>query len=166
MANVDSEINRLVESAQLILDRIVDNFDSNSIEIPAHRYIAVGELGSTAHDKEQITVGFSNMSDGLPSNSVAAGNICKVADHASFYVELVRCTPQPVVLHGGAKSIAPPVDKLQEYATLRMKDAWLLKRVADDMSATIWNKKAVYGITVPPESGGMQAVVLSLNMVV
>lgn len=168
MANMEMDIDRITDKATMILETIKAHFLANGISLPERRYLAVGDLGSTAHDKEQVTVGFSVMSEGLPFNSVPVMNACLTPDHGIFYAEIVRCTPQPTN-SGGLKASYPAPEEMSEYATLRMRDAWLLKRVAEDLSANIsftFTKKVVYGVSVPPESGGLQAVVLTLNTAV
>lgn len=169
MANVESDINRITGKATMILESIQANFLANGISLPERQYLAVGELGSTAHDKEQLTVGFSNMADGLPMGNVSNATPCASPDHGIFYVELVRCTPLVKTVSGGLKTILPSNEEMTSYATIRMQDAWLLKRVAEELAQNInftYTKSCIYGVSLPPESGGVQAVVLSINTAV
>ncbi len=149
---------RIATEAQRLLDIVGAVFQENEVDLPLRQYLAVGELGKTAHDKEQVTVSFGNMSDGLPGASGANPQACVSSYMASFSVEIVRCTPQ--MTGGGYGAGDPPsASALSEYAVTRYVDSWLLVRVAQRFAGG----KSEYAVTTGDDSGQMQALVLSVN---
>lgn len=152
------DILRIASEAQRLLDIVGAVFQENSIELPERQYLAVGELGGTAHDKEQVTVSFGNMSDGLPGSRGANPQACAASYMASFSVEIVRCTPQ--MTGGGYGPGEPPAPSdISDYSVSRYIDSWLLVRVAQRFSGG----KSEYTVTTGEDSGAMQAIVLSVN---
>lgn len=156
------DVLRIATEAQRLLDIVGAVFQENDILLPERKYLAVGEIGKTAHDKEQVTVSFGNMSDGLPNARGANPQSCMASYQGSFSVEIVRCTPQ--MTGGGYGPGEPPTPAaLTEYAVTRYVDAWLLVRVAQRFGA---GPKSEYSVTTGDDSGTLQGVILSVNAAV
>ena len=149
---------RIAGEAQRLLDIVGAVFQENNIALPVKQFLAVGEIGKTAHDGEQVSVSFGNMSDGLPGATGANPQACTASYQASFSVEIVRCTPK--MASGGYGKAAPPeASTITEYSVSRFIDAWLLVRVAQRFSG----QKSEYSVTTGEDSGQLQGIILSVN---
>lgn len=160
---MSEDVLRIAREAQRLLDITKSVFQENNIILPPRQFLALGEIGTTAHDEEQLSVSFGNMSEGLPNSS--GGPIpqsCNTSYQGSFNVEIVRCTPQMVPVNRGAKEIPPPPEKITEYSVSRYIEAWLLVKVAQRFAAGAI-ASSVYTINTGADSGGTQGIILSIN---
>lgn len=183
MANTETseDLNRIGSRAQEILDTIKDVFASNGISLPTLQYLAFAPIEETTHDftnKEegQVTVAFGGLRLGITPNSpgiVRPG--CNNNYIATYFIEVVRCTPQPKGLGGvknyGATSnkytTAPQEDRMNAYGEERMRDVWLLLRAAQAIQGTHSTlHNLTYAIDPGKEDGAVQAVRLTVEVLV
>ena len=183
MANTETseDLNRIVTIAQEILDTINDVFESNGISLPSRQYKTVGPIEDTTHDftgdDGQLTVSFGGLRLGVTpnSNGMIRAN-CSANYIATFFIELVRCTPQPKGAgnsknYGGTNtkysSTAPQEDKMNSYGEIRMRDTWLLLRSAQNMQSMFGTLNDL-GLNIVPgkEDGAVQAIRLSVDVLV
>lgn len=183
MANIETpeDLNRIVTRSQEFIETINDVFTSNGISLPARQYVTVGPIEETTHDfhgsEGQLTISFGNLRLGITPNSTGAIRGGCVENYiATFFIELVRCTPQPV---GGGNSknygatnskytnTAPKEDKMNSYGEQRMRDVWLLLRSVQNMRGNHSTLHDLATNIVPgKEDGGVQAIRLTVEVLV
>jgi len=164
-----------VEIADLLMDTIVSTYADHGVPLPTKRYLAVGGIGETAHNCEQVTVSFEQGYSGLPGNQAQEPAKCNTPRSAVFIVEVVRHVPTinsnatipetltpsryPIV---NAKVALVPDDKQSDVARTQMKDAMLLldagMRAADNQLGG-----AMVDVSAGSLSGDYQAMILSVT---
>lgn len=152
---------RIAQEAEKILDITSAVFQENGIPLPERRFLAIGE---TAHDCEQVTVSFASAGLGMPGDGNPQRQSCSAASYnATFNIEIVRKTPQGTKTSGGVKYVPPKATDLQAYGVPRMIDSWLLIKIAQKYEQTTLSRSSTYTVVAGPDSGGMQAIVLTLS---
>lgn len=171
MANTElaDDLQRISNRASQIQEIIKDVFESNGVDLPERQYIFVGGEEETAHDDEQLTISFAALRLGVTPTSTGMFNpACPPGYIATYFVELVRCTPQTGKNNSRLKtSIAPGQSELDSYGRSRAIDAWLLLRVGQNIKNLPETLGQVdFGIVAQKEQGTMQAIRLSVEVMV
>lgn len=184
MANTETseDLNRVGTRAQEILAIVNDVFTSNGISLPGRQYVTVAPLEDTTHDFSgdsdgQVTIAFSGLRLGItPSSSGIVRPGCGNTYIATYYIEIVRCTPQ----NGGAGTsknygatnskyggTGPKIDSMNSYGEARMRDTWLLLRAGQALQGNHSTLHELsFNILAGKEDGGVQAVRLMVEVLV
>jgi hypothetical protein len=153
----------LKTAATKILETIENVFNMYGVVLPARKYTTVGAIGSVAYDCEQLTVSWQESYSGLPGNP-QIGIIrreCATFHTGVFIVELVR--PIPVSLNA---DIPPEPFLIQEAADALMQDVVLLKEAGEIAAEDSLTQGGTISITAGDPAGGMQSIVMTINMLV
>lgn len=123
-----------------LFNAVVDHFAARSQpeyqDLPARRYLAVGDSSSVAWDCEQFTVSLEGIGAGTapdsPSQSSAPGVQTGVAAvrHVILMCSLVRCTP--TVSDSGE---FPSVESMAAAGALFFRDAGLLSQAVTEWAS-------------------------------
>lgn len=143
-----------------ILYAVEQTFDGHGIELPALRYLTLGNL--PVHDCEQVTVSFLQGYLGSPGIQEEGPQRCDGPRSGVFHVEIVRCVPQAVqgyLGRGGTNSgTGPNVEEMYEYTKSRGRDLWALL----DSSGMIGDYNTAIADASVSEPNTHQAAVLNL----
>lgn len=167
-AEVPEDLRRIVTRAEEIQQIIQDVFAANGIDLPERQYIAIGAVEETAHDEEQLTISFASLREGVTPTSSSMYTGCAAGYIATYYVELVRCTPQQkTAKRYGTDALAPTSEDMGTYGASRAVDAWLLLRSGQSIREILSTFNEVdFAVDTQKESGGVQAVRLSVDVMV
>lgn len=146
---------RIFNLGQHVLEVINSVFEQASVKLPSKQYVAIGP---TAHDCEQVTVGFEQIYLGPPGLQAEEPQQCNVPRSVVWRCEVVRQVP--VVSGGRAES--PSAKRMNEYAKEQLRDMYLLLE-AGAYSDEDWLGVITDG-AVTQAQGGYQAAILNLVM--
>lgn len=155
----------IFETAQEILEEIeaiYGEYEGVAAPLPERRYVAVGGQGSQPHDCEQVTVSMEQFYVGLPGQPSQTPANCSSPTSGVFFIEVVRQTAiiEQFSRRGGQQVVPPTPEQETEFAQVQMMDARLLveagMRIGDKFIG------AVADVSAGPESGGYQAMVMTL----
>jgi len=164
MASPEKDPFRIYDDAMEILDSTRAVFEANQVDLPERQYFAVGPENTVAYDCEQLTITHRNISDGLEFNDVPRQLSCNTVFSGVFYVELVRCIPTSSGSRTNKlKADIPDAAPLDNFAKNMMRDALLMKRVAETVDSYTVGDHTMYSVTYSPPSGGYQSVQLSIK---
>lgn len=150
-----------------ILDGVNREFMENGIDLPSKQFFDMGGVGETPHDCEQVSVSLEQMYTGTPGNPEQEPTRCFGPRSGVFVIEVVRCTPvaAETKVRGGAPK-PPTVEQLNAKTKQQTQDAYILMdaglTVAEEISNIGVGVGGLADVTVSPEDGGYQAVVLVL----
>ena len=163
MANKETNPFRIYEDGVEILDSIKAVFEANEVSLPERQYFAVGPENTVAYDCEQLTITHKNIADGMEYNDVPRKLSCGSVFSGIFYVELVRCIPSFSGSRSGKlKADIPDAEALDNFAKDMMRDAFLMKRVAEIVN-DYSNGSVLYSVSYSEPSGSYQSVQLSIK---
>lgn len=137
-----------------VLESINAVYEQEDVVLPERQYITMGE---TAHDCEQLTVGFDQMYVGTPGDQAETPQQCNAARTIAMTVQLVR----PIPALSGRGATAPSAEALHASARRQATDVWLLLEGCM-ASPAVEAFGALGDVAVTPPSGAYQAVVVSL----
>jgi hypothetical protein len=150
--------NEIANAAQTILDTIVSTFAEYNVALPTRQYLAVGALGHTVHDAEQLTVSWDLMYSGSPGMQALAPIIYTENTHTStFVVEIVRAVPTPPNGRG-----MPDASAMTTAAIIKMVDGRLMFEAGMRSLALSWNKHGIVDIQSGVPQGGYQATIMNI----
>lgn len=160
----DLQVSDDAKSLLLLLDNIlettVDIFGSARMPIPAKQFWTVGEA---VYDCEQVSVTLGQVYLGRPGDEATEPRQCTDPRSAVVDIAIVRCVPV------GVNGKPPTAQKIQQGAEMSAVDAYLL---LDSLSQyDNWADQhrglgVIATVSVPPPSGGMQAVVMTLTVAI
>ena len=153
------DVQETIMAANKILTSIENIFNTNSVELPARRYITVGGQGTVAYDCEQLTVSWEQTYSGRPGNPIQEISRCNTIRSGVFVVELVR--PIPV---SERADIPPEGFLIQEAAEALMIDAVLLYNAGLIAAEDSILDGGLADVTVGPPAGGLQSLVMTVVM--
>lgn len=151
------------DQAEELLARINQVYIDNDETLPSRQFISGGRNTDAPHDCEQVVVSFEQVYNGPPGAQVQEPSTCASPRSVVFTVEVVRCQPPATKVDGRSQKMSPPTPSaLSAAARVQAIDAWLLLDAglmyAEDMSYL----GGLGDVTVGPESGLYQGVILSL----
>lgn len=163
-----SDLNRVYEKGEEILNTIVNIFQVNGFEVPDYRYVSIYDVERVPHDNtDQLTVGVGDIRPYVfDSGRGIHANCGSALMRAKFHVELVRCTPQPRSAKGGHQNAAPPLEKVQEYGKARSQEMWLMIRACQAIVEDDFLRRNDFVLASGQDSGGVQAIKVTLDCVV
>ena len=142
-----------------IMNAIIEVFDFYDIELPALKYLTVGE---PVHDCEQVTVTILQGYLGSPGLQSEDPQPCNGPRSGVFQVEIVRCVDDGSVTNLRQRSggtTAPDPEKISEYTRSRTRDLWALLEVPQHLNDY---NQAIADAGITEMRGKYQAVVLNL----
>jgi hypothetical protein len=148
-----------ITAANKILISIENMFNTNSVVLPARRYITVGGQGTVAYDCEQLTVSWEQTYSGKPGSPIQEISTCNTIRSGVFVVELVR--PIPVSQQA---DIPPETFLIQEAAEGLMKDAVLLYNAGLNAAEGSILDGGLADVTVGAPAGGYQSIIMTVVM--
>ena len=153
------DMDDIFKFAELLQNVIIETYSEHGIMLPAKRYIAIGGIGDTVHDCEQLSISWEQSYTGLPGEQSEELSPCDGPVSSVYVVELVRNIP--IENSGGQKRQArstsaanmPPVDiqSRTETAKIQMRDAYLLRMAA--MNASVESSSILDGALVDVSAG-------------
>lgn len=149
------------EKAQLILDHVVSVYQENSVDLPTRRYLAIGGQGQTVHSSAQVTVSWEQAYSGLPQHQSQFPVKRTQPWTAVFVVEVVRDLPG---LSG--RGTEPTTDTLSAVATSQMQDAQLMIEAGRRSFEDAWEGSGIADISASMPSGLLQAVTMTVMLVI
>lgn len=154
--------NEIANTAQSILDAIVATFAEYSVSLPTRQYLAVGALGHTVHDMEQLTVSWDLMYSGSPGAQSLTPILYTENTHTStFVVEIVRSIPTPPNGRG-----MPDASAMTAAAIVKMVDGRLLFEAGMRSLGLSWNQRGMLDIQSGVPQGGYQATIMNIIMAI
>jgi hypothetical protein len=167
--------NEFVQTADLLLNTIVSTYADHGVALPERRYLAVGGIGDTVHDCEQVTVSFEQAYSGTPGNQAMEPAKCDSPRSGVFIVEVVRYIPTVNTVDTAPDTLTPsrygivksgvallPDDKQSDIARAQMRDAMLLldagMRAADNQMAG-----ATVDVAAGSPQGAYQAMIMTVT---
>ena len=164
---VDPMIARIEDIGKLadtILKEIKDIYAQYKVALPPRQYVSVGGPNSTAHDDEQVTVTLTSVSPGIAGGPASPYSYLNDVLHANFHIEIVRAIPVP------NERMLTPAPPTPEAITLSskalMKDAILLIEAGKRVGEETYSETAMLETVSGQPQGGMQAMTMSLTLVV
>lgn len=162
MALVDYK-HEIVNASQDILDAVVEVYEEAGESLPALRYYTIGSPNSTVHDTDKLVVLFNQAyvgkigSQGFEAVSCGSDRWTYV-----FSIELVRGS-YPTITSGGksTKASIPDAKDYRDDAIIRMKDAYLMRKVGQRIS-TNTGSDYLSDVQVTQPSGGFASVILNV----
>lgn len=156
-------VNSVFDTAQDILDEISSIYSSVTgvTALPTKQYIAAGGQGSQPHDCEQVTISMEQLYVGMPGAPAQGPERCDSPRSAVFFVEIVRNT---TITERTARGVTVPKMRTAaqetDLARIQMQDALLLMEAGLNVASEFIG--GVADVSAGPESGGYQAMVLTL----
>lgn len=170
MAEVEeiSDLNRIYEKGEEILNTIVDTLQVNGFEAPEYRYVSIYDAERVPHDNtDQLTVGFGGVRPYVfDSGRGMYANCGSALMRGTFHIELVRCTPQPRTSKGGQRTSAPELEKVQSYGKQRLQESWLMIRACQAIVDDDLLNRNEFIIASGQDSGAVQAIKITIECVV
>ena len=167
--------NEYAEIADHILNTVVATYAEHGTDLPARRYLAVGGIGMTTHDCEQLTVSFEQGYSGLPGTQAESPSKCNSPRTGVYIVEVVRSIPQPNTAEANPTTTVPsrygqevtgyqmlPPDVQSEVARVQMRDAMLLLDAGLRAGETTLVGSLV-DVSAGQPQGGFQAIILQIT---
>ena|ERR1044072_3462096 len=139
---------------QQLLDDIVYHFAENDVDLPGRQYVTVGQ---TAHDCEQLTVGFIQMYLGTPGDRIEVPQNCQAPRSIVLTVQLVRKVALPQ-----GRTTPPDPEEITELTKQKTGDAWLLMDAVQKNACDTFGVIADVSVTNP--QGEYQAVQLNVSV--
>lgn len=161
---LDEDALSLVNSLDLILERVVTEFENRGIDLPDVRYWTTGGV---AYDCEELVIVWNQIYSGTPDQQDFQAARCQSPRTAAIDIHLVRCIPTPK----GPRATPPTPEQIQAAARQQAIDAWALNDIAtcclDHFDPTGMGGLGVLVTTdaVPPE-GGMAGVITHVTFAV
>lgn len=153
----------IIDVMERILDGVRTEFMINGIDLPSKQFFDMGGTGETPHDCEQVSVSFEQMYTGTPGNPEQVPTKCNGPRSAVFVIEIVRCTPTAApISNRSSKPLAPTEAQLNTSATAQAKDAYILMDAGLNVAESLNYLGGLADISVSPEDGGFQAIVMTL----
>lgn len=154
----------IFDLANHVLDVIRSRFAEYEVELPARQFVQIGGRASTVHEGEQLSISMEQVYSGLPGDQAATPSKCTDPLTVVFGVELVRCVPTPV---SGRSTKPTPVavDKIEETAKIQTQDAQILMEAGLIAAESTWLQGGMADVTAGTPEGGLQALVMSLILV-
>lgn len=163
------------ETASYLLRMVETVFAEHDVDLPSKRYLAIGGVGETVHDCEQVTVSFEQAYSGKPGAQAQEPVKCNSVRTGVFVVEVVRATPQPNTTEANPATPIPsrygieasrvqelPADVMTVHAEKQMVDAMLLLeaglRASDGTMVG-----AIADVSAGSNSGGFQAMIMMVT---
>jgi hypothetical protein len=143
-----------------ILETTVDIFESSRIPIPSKQFWTVGEA---VYDYEQVSVTLSQVYLGRPGDEATEPRPCTDPRSAVVEIAVVRCLPT------GVNGKAPSAEKIRQGAEFSAVDAYTLMDSLyqyDKWADQHRGLGVIATVSIPPPSGGMQAVVMTLTVAI
>lgn len=164
-----------VEIADHIMNTVVATYAEHGIDLPARRYLAVGGVGMTVHDCEQLTVSFEQGYSGLPGNQAETPARCGGPRTGVYVIEVVRAVAEPNTAVANPATPAPsrfgqevtgvqplPPDVQSDIARKQMVDAMLLLDAGLRAGETTLTGSLV-DVSAGQPQGGFQGMILTLT---
>ena len=157
-------------AAETLLSLINAVYVEAGEQLPDRQYVTAGRHDSeVVHDCEAVSVIIEQGFNGTPSQRVQTPSFCHDPRSVTLTVEVVRCQPVPSRGRGTDGTIA--VADLNATALTQATDMFLLMEAGLRLGEADFNDRidrpgALADVTVGRESGGMQAVVLTVTTVV
>lgn len=145
-----------------LLDQVNATFIENEVDLPERQLLDMGGQGETVHDCAQVTVSFEQMYNGLPGTPDQLPTRCYSPRTATFIVEVVRCTPVVGTGGRGQSPVPPTADEITIASIAQARDAYVLMDAGLTFAESLDYAGGLADISMSPESGGFQAVVLTL----
>lgn len=153
----------IADVMERILEGINNEFMSQSIDLPSRQFFDIGGQGETPHDCEQVTVSFEQMYNGTPGNPDQVPTRCDGPRTGVFVIEIVRCTPQMTTGSSRAGGPKPPTEQALSASSIKQtQDAYTLMDAGLHVAESLSYIGGLADVTVSPEEGGYQAVVMTL----
>lgn len=162
----------IYDSAQKVKDFINQVFTEYDEALPERQFVYVGE--QPPHDCEQLVIGFIQHYSGSPGAQSQEESRCNDPRSVVFRVELVRsCAPGLVHVSNettnrryASRMEAPSSTEFEEDAKRKLIDATLLMEAGMRVSEATNVVGGMADVQVGPISGGFQAMILNVIMVV
>lgn len=155
------DILELRKAADSIMVAIENTFNTNSIELPARRYITLGGQGTVAYDCTQLTISWEQKYSGIPGNNFQTLNSCNGIMSGVFVVELVRNIPV-----SQQANIPPEPELIQEAAYGLMEDAVVLYEAGKAALLASDFENGLISVTAGAPAGALQSIIMSITMAV
>lgn len=153
----------IYEQAEELLARINQVYIDADQSLPARQYISAGRNTDAPHDCEQVVVSFEQVYNGPPGAQVQEPSTCSSPRSVVFTVEVVRCQPPATRVDGRSQKMAPPTPSaLSAASRVQAADMWLLLDGGLMYAEDMLYLGGLADVTVGPESGLYQGVILSL----
>jgi hypothetical protein len=149
------------EKALLILEHLASVYAENSIDLPSRQFIAVGGQGQTVHSQEQVTVSWEQAYSGLPQHQAQFPVRRTEPWTGVFVVEVVRNLPG--MPPSGRE---PSTDSLNAVATQQMQDAQLMIEAGRRAFEDSWEGSGMADISASMPQGLLQAVTMTVMVVI
>lgn len=119
------EVLNLATLMDELLERVVNGFEANGVDLPERRYWMVNQ---PAADCEQLVISFMQAYVGPVGDEANDPQHCTAPRTAQIDIQILRCAPAP------QKNGKPPTpEKLQESARRRVIDAYTLLEIASSL---------------------------------
>lgn len=152
----------IAELLDQVLRAVVQGFTNAGVPLPTRRYWTTGTPTS---DCEQVVVAFRQAYYGPPGDEASEPQRCDGPRSANIEVHVTRCVPTPK----GSRGTPPSPQEIQESATIRLVDSWLLLDFAPILDQ--WNGFGMPGglgvigtVETGESKGGFQSTILTLTM--
>lgn len=167
MPEQPEDLLRVENAAKDVQEAIEAVFNANGVSLPERVYYTIGDVDSMPHDQDQLTIALAGVRRGLPNGAdQSMAQMCANMLTATFSIELVRCTPQVFKTKQGLGANVPKAEAINEYGSQRFKDVWLMIRAAQNIVDMDISKTADFSLLSGAESGGVQAVKMSVDFVI
>lgn len=158
-----AEYGYVYSTMEHILSTVEQLYLQAGVDLPARRYVAVGDVGSTVYDCEQVTVNFVQGYLGTPGQPAQQPSGCELAMSGDFVVQVVRCVPEMKTVGSGprAKFVAPSAASISASSLVQAVDAQLLLEAS-------WSMVSLQGTIATVGAGGAsgqyQPIILNLSL--
>lgn len=163
------EINHFITRAEEILNLVKEGLLVNGITPPERSYVTIATEEETTHDDtDQLTVALGMVTPHYPQGQIPASPGQMNTRMATFYIELVRCSPAMSSIKGGAKKVAPPLEKMVEYGKMRLQEMAVLKDVCIELTTSKYDSlgRGMFTIAAGLDQGQAQAIKVTLQTMV
>lgn len=155
----------IFDLANHVLDVIRSRFAEYEVELPVRQFVQIGGRGSAVHEGEQLSVSMEQVYSGLPGDQSANPTKCTDPMTVVFGIELVRCVPTPSSGGRSTKPVPVSTEKIEETAKIQSMDAQILMEAGLIAAESTWLKGGMADVTAGTPEGGLQALVMSLILV-
>lgn len=163
------DLNHFINKAEEILNLVKEALIINGITPPERSFVTISTEEEVPHDDtDQLTVSFGLMTPHYPQGQIPTARGHLNTRLATFYVELVRCSPKMIPVKGGAKKIAPSTETMMQYGKQRLQEVAILKNVFNELMQPEYDSlgRAMYTISAGLDSGQAQAIKVTFQTVV
>jgi hypothetical protein len=154
-------LNGISEKAQLILAKVQEVFTETGVALPTRQFLAIGGQGQTVHSSAQVSVSWAQSYSGLPQHQSQFPVKRTQPWTAVFIVEVVRDLPGMT-----PRGTEPSADVLSAGAVSQMQDAQLLIEAGRRSFEDAWEQSGIADVTASMPSGLLQAVTMTVMLVI